>query len=151
MLRSLKKGAVTSFNCLGEFLMAGVGAGGRADPAAIPKTIVFIDSVSRIGAARKWASHVLVHMTKDAVDPADRYVLAKGSPGTGTCVLDILREFSSYTSDFDKDVTYDMFIEVGSVARIVFATTSLGMGINIPDVKRVVVIGFPIGWDLGDT
>lgn len=62
----------------------------------------------------------------------------------------MLKEFTSYTSDFDKNSTYDLFKVVGSEARLVFATTSLGIGINIPDVERVVVIGFPIGIDIRD-
>ena len=38
-----------------------------------------------------------------------------------------------------------MFRDPTSLIGIIVATTSLGLGINVPDVDRVVIWGFSIG------
>ena len=53
-------------------------------------------------------------------------------------------------AQYDRDLSYHEFLSPQSKIRLMFATTSLGMGINIPDVVRVVTWKIPITASLGD-
>ncbi|KAE9961472.1 hypothetical protein EG328_002905 [Venturia inaequalis] len=66
------------------------------------------------------------------------------------CVYNIIETYTAYVAEHDRNRRYDRFKQPGSDIRIIFATTSLGMGINVPDVARVCLWNFPIGKDLGD-
>ncbi|OXV10267.1 hypothetical protein Egran_01973 [Elaphomyces granulatus] len=61
------------------------------------------------------------------------------------CVSTIIEEFTAHVSLYDRDIRYNEFKMPSSLIRIMLATTSLGMGINISDVDGVVLWKFPIG------
>ncbi|OJD20382.1 hypothetical protein ACJ73_08286 [Blastomyces percursus] len=62
-----------------------------------------------------------------------------------------IQPFHSRVSEVDKDIRFEESMKPNSKIRIMVATTSLGMGINIPDVERTVVWQLPIeGGDIAD-
>jgi len=65
-------------------------------------------------------------------------------------VYSVVLTFTATVSKHDRNATYTEFRLSRSKCRIVVSTTSLGMGINIPDVERVVVWKVPITKRLAD-
>lgn len=62
----------------------------------------------------------------------------------------IIHHYHARVADRDKDIRFNEFKKEDSSIRIIFATTSLGMGINVPDISRVVQWNFPINYDVAD-
>ena len=58
--------------------------------------------------------------------------------------------FHSFTPAHDKDRILDEFRKPDSEVRILVATTAVGLGMNLPDVERVVVYGLLITMELSD-
>lgn len=119
----------------------------RATPQRIPKTIVFIDGRRKLQAAAVWMMETLVQMST-SFSSGGRY--SDAASEDGLCVMDIVHVFTANVSDFDREATYNEFRKPTSRVRIVFATTTLGMGINIADVALVVTHHIPISRSLGD-
>lgn len=95
----------------------------------IPKTIIFIDDHSMVHAAMEYLRQA-----------ASR----KGySPNSVYC-------FTSRVAEEDKAEIYDKFKHEGGDIRIIVATTSLGMGMNIPDIDVVIQWDRPLSEDIGD-
>jgi superfamily II DNA helicase RecQ len=65
-------------------------------------------------------------------------------------VYNIIEIYTAYVSDYNREKRYNEFLKVDSMIRIIFATTALGIGINIPNILRVCLWTFPIGRNLGD-
>jgi Helicase conserved C-terminal domain/DEAD/DEAH box helicase len=78
-----------------------------------------------------------------AVPPKPRYSQDNENPSLN--VYNIITTYNSDVCEYDQSVRYAEFLKPSSSIRIIIATTSLGMGVNVPDVERVVVWKFPRG------
>jgi superfamily II DNA helicase RecQ len=136
----IPRGKLTSWDPL-YFLLQSAVSDGRATPSNTPKTIVFIDGRRSVHAAAAWAMDELVRLSAEySPDPV----------AGDTCIFNVVRTYTAHVSDYDRDLAYREFLGSSSKTRFMFATTSLGMGINIPDVARVVTWSIPITKSLGD-
>jgi len=52
-------------------------------------------------------------------------------------------------AEFDKKQVYDEFRKPDSKIRIILSTKSLSLGVDIPDIYRVVQYSFPLLYNLG--
>ncbi|KAF1936990.1 hypothetical protein EJ02DRAFT_357830, partial [Clathrospora elynae] len=134
------RGKLTSWDSL-YFLFKSAVGDGHATPANIPKTIVFIDQRTLIGEAAAWAMDMLLFMSNEYLT----LLSAKER-----CVYNIIRGFTAHVSESNKKHFYDEFKDPSSGIRIMIATTSLGVGVNIPDVARIVTWMLPITKSLAD-
>ena len=113
------------------FLLDGMQPGGLLSD--IPKTIIYIDSRRELAKAR----HALV-----------KHLEAKGVvAATATSAMVV---YHSLTPAVDQRLIYDKFRRTDSPIRIILATVALGMGMDIPDVKRVVQFRAVTSMDLAD-
>ena len=112
------------------FVLLAAMTDGLPTPERIPKTVIFIDSRRDIQKCaeclRKW--------------------LQKLSAGviSGRDCREIIQVYHSHTTVNDKNAIYDEFSKADSKIRIMVATESLGTGVDLSDVKRVVQYGFPL-------
>jgi len=136
----IPQGKLTCWDAL-YFLLHSATCDRRATPSNIPKTIVFVDGRRLVHEAAAWAVNELQQLS-------DEYTI--NSLAEERCVLNVIRIFTAYVAQYDRDLAYYEFCRPTSKIRIMFATTSLGMGINIPDVARVVTWKVPITASLGD-
>ncbi|KAF1936287.1 hypothetical protein EJ02DRAFT_359466, partial [Clathrospora elynae] len=111
------------------FLFASAVGDRHATPANIPKTIVFIDGQTLIREAAAWAIDMLLFMS-------NKYSMSLSAKEH--CVYNIIRGFTTHMSEYNKKHAYDEFKDPCSGIRITIATTSLGVGVNILDVVRIV-------------
>jgi len=117
---------------------------GELTPEKIPKTIVFIDSIAEVGRMAQCFQGWLLEITKGKQ-------VAYSREGTGpTNVQNIIKTFNARISDYDRSKRYATFAKEDSIIRIIVATTSLGMGVNVPDVDQVVIWGFPLDKQIAD-
>ena len=60
---------------------------------------------------------------------------------------DTIKVFHRDTAKFDKEAIIAQFQQLAhrSSIRVIFATEALGLGVNLPDVRRVLLYGFPKG------
>jgi superfamily II DNA helicase RecQ len=99
----------------------------------IPKTIIFIDSRSKIRTVAKLI----------------RRWLQLRHPQLSTRDLNhAVRWYHSTVGKKEQNNIYSSFQQPGSLTRIVVATESLGMGVDLDDIEVVVQYGFPINQDL---
>jgi superfamily II DNA helicase RecQ len=97
----------------------------------IPKTVVFFDTKKEAYAAmhecRKWLQKKHQYSEKQAKA--------------------VIKVFHRDIAKYDKEVYIAEFQKLGenSSVRVIFATEALGMGVNLPDVRRVVQYGLPKG------
>ena len=103
------------------------------DPKRIKKTVVFVDSITKIGN--------VVWKLRD-------WMMRKGC--TEEIALQTVEMFASITAEPDKDRILTEFGSENSQIRILVATSAFGVGTNIPDIERVVQYGMNINHDLGD-
>lgn len=100
-------------------------------PENIPKTVVFFDTKNEADAAmrrcRKWLQKKYNYSEKQATA--------------------VIKFYQRGTAKFDKEAYITEFQRLGedSSVRVIFATEALGMGVNLPDVRRVVIYGLPKG------
>jgi superfamily II DNA helicase RecQ len=100
----------------------------------IPKTVVFFDTKNEIywalGKCREW------------LEKSDKH---RYTPRQIQCTI---RVFHRTTAQHDKEATIAEFRQLAmeSSVRIIFATEALGIGVNIPDIRRVVQYGIPRGY-----
>jgi len=120
---------------------------GMATPMQISKSIVFVDGRVSVNQAAAYLQQALVERSKDTTDVTRRYETGSSGP---YCVSNIVETYTSQVSKFDRDTRYAEFKKLDSRIRIMVATTALGMGVNVPDVERVVLWRLPITRDLGD-
>lgn len=108
---------------------------GACSPSSIPKTIVFINNISRTHEACEYFRDWLVSNGNYDNELARRTV----------------RLYNSRVAVVDQALEFEEFVSPTSEIRIMVATTSLGMGINVPDIERVIVYDFPQDRSVQDT
>ncbi|EFY94592.1 DEAD/DEAH box helicase [Metarhizium robertsii] len=99
-------------------------------PEKIPKTVVFIDSRRDIQKCAECLRDWLCRLSAGAIRDRD--------------CREIIRVYHSHTTLNDKDALYNEFSKADSKIRIMVATESLGTGVDLSDVIRVVQYGFPL-------
>src|SRR5258706_5541910 len=103
---------------------------GLPTPERIPKTVIFIDSRRDIQKCaeclREWLKKLLAGVMNDR-----------------DC-RQIIQVYHSHTTLNDKNTIYDEFSKADSKIRIMVATETLGTGVDLSDVKRIVQYGFPL-------
>jgi superfamily II DNA helicase RecQ len=96
-------------------------------PQKIPKTVVFFDTKDEAYATmrecRKWLRKKY-NYTEDQAKAVTKF-------------------FHRGTAKFDKEAYITEFQREDSSIRVIFATEALGLGVNLPDVRRVVIYGLP--------
>jgi superfamily II DNA helicase RecQ len=105
--------------------------GDIVDPSDISKTIIFFDSKDDVRKACEKLRYYLQN------HPRYRYSKQKA--------CDVVQQFHRDTHEDDKDRIVLELQKLGkeSVLRIVLATEALGIGTNLPDIRRVIQYGFP--------
>lgn len=121
---------------------------GKATPHRIPKIVFYIDDVNDILDAVETISSLLLGMNAN-IREGPQY--ADDDKRTAYTVTETIRPYFARAAKYDKDRSFNEFKEIGSKTRIMFATTSLGMGVNIPDIEYVICWRFPIGFNMADT
>ncbi len=135
----IPRGQITTFETLYFLLDNSVDTyQNTITPDRIPKTIVFVDSHTKVAAIAAFFRTALLSKSTTFTHPYST------SNKEGSSVFDIINTFTSRVSQYDRDIRYTKFKDPSSSIRIMVATTSLGMGVNVPDVTRVVNWGFPI-------
>ena len=100
---------------------------------SIPKTIIYLDSKPQLIEA----SHVLTkHLTRKGLSK--------------NFARKVIRRDDADVRDTDKDIIWKDFSKKDTNCRIILATVSLGMGMDVPDVERVVQFGLPPTPSLSD-
>ncbi|KAH6666996.1 ATP-dependent DNA helicase [Halenospora varia] len=112
------------------FVLLAAMTDGLPTPERIPKTVIFIDSRRDIQKCaeclREWLQKLSAGVIKDR-----------------DC-RQIIQVYHSHTTVNDKNAIYDEFSKADSKIRIMVATESMGTGVDLSDVKRVVQYGFPL-------
>lgn len=109
-------------------------------PTHIPKTIIFLDSHAEVSALCGYLQNALISKFPG---PPEILQYSTSQLVKESCVYNVIQTFSSRVAQYDQDKRYSEFLKPDSVTRIIVATTSLGIGVNIPDVERVVLWKFP--------
>jgi len=109
--------------------------------------IIFINDVNNILDTVETLSCILLGKNADIKD-GETYV--DDNQRSAYSVTEVIRPFFSRSAEYDKDRSFAEFKEPGSKTRIMIATTSLGMGVNIMDIEYVICWRFPIGFDIAD-
>jgi len=136
------RGKATTYEALYFLLDGAVDASGNLQKDNIPKTVVFIDGRSRIFAAVQYLRLCLhASMQRGRDDDGD---------STWEHAAEPVQEFTARVASHDRKLRWEEFIRPDSRIRIMVATTVIGTGINIADIKRVVVYGFPIDRTLAE-
>ena len=107
---------------------------GQLTPHRIPKTVVFIDSK---------------HNIQRALPQLRTWLCNKSNLYSAQAVRTIISSYFHNTAEFDKKQVYDEFRKPDSKIRIILSTESLGLGVDIPDIYRVVQYSFPLLHNLG--
>lgn len=97
----------------------------------IPKTVIFFDSKKEVHAAHK----AMIQYLMD--HPCFQY-------SKQHCVS-ILKTYTRDTATKDQELTVAELQKPGceSCIRVIFATEALGMGVDLPDIRRCVLYGLP--------
>ena len=100
----------------------------------VPKTIVFFDS-------RKEA-YDAIHASRNWLEESDGHQYSKKKQARET-----VKVFHRDRAKFDKAAIIAEFQRLAedSPIRVIFATEALGLGVNLPDVRRVVLYRLPKG------
>jgi hypothetical protein len=113
--------------------------GGQSDanstsiPQQIPKTVVFFDS--------KKEAYAAMQACRTWLQNSDKHKYSKKQ------ARETIKVFHRDTAKFDKEAIIAEFQRLGEASsiRAIFATEALGLGINLPDVRRVILYGLPKG------
>lgn len=103
---------------------------GLPTPERIPKTVIFIDSRRDIQKCAEYLREWLQKLSAGVIKNRD--------------CRQIIQVYHSHTTLNDKNTIYEEFSKADSKIRIMVATESLGTGVDLSDVKRVVQYGFPL-------
>lgn len=114
-----------------DFLVDGARPG---DLQTIKKVIVYIDSKPRLIAARYSMISFLV----------------KSRGFNKTLARKVVRRYDADVRDIDKDLIYKDFQDDTGCCKVLFASISMGMGMNTAGVRRVVQWGPPPGNSIAD-
>jgi superfamily II DNA helicase RecQ len=128
IVETMPRGTKGSFDSLFFTVSEGVDNQGHPTPEKIPKTIIFIDSTQQCQVAarqlRFWLRQsCLLYTVKE--------------------LLEIVQFYHSRVADEDKKRISKAFYGDQSPIRIVIATEALGLGVDLPDIKRIVQYGIP--------
>jgi superfamily II DNA helicase RecQ len=140
----IPRGKLSSFDMLYFLLDKSIDTDEAATPGQIPKTIVFIDNRSDVHETALFLQNALLSKTAGCT------VGYSTDPSSANCVTEIVEEYTSRVSAYDRKRRYKEFKEPTSKIRIMVATTSLGMGVNVADVERTVLWDFPPSNDPAD-
>jgi superfamily II DNA helicase RecQ len=113
--------------------------GGRTDakstpmPQQIPKTIVFFNS--------KKDAYAAMQECRNWLQNNDKHKYSKKQ------ARETIKVFHRDTAKFDKEAIIAEFKRLGedSSVRVIFATEALGLGVNLPDVRHIILYGLPKG------
>lgn len=100
----------------------------------VKKTIVYVDNKSQLAAARYTLIRHLMSICGFTKSQARALV----------------KRYDADVRPVDKDLIFSDFSREDGQCRIIVATVSLGMGMDIPDVERVVQFGLPPDGSLTD-
>lgn len=102
-------------------------------PSNIPKTIVFFDRKRELHTAHK---NLLMYL-----ETHERFQYSRKK------ALEVVQVFTRETYQKDKDFVISELQKPGhqSNIRVVLATEALGIGVNLPDIRRSVQYGIPKG------
>lgn len=127
-------GKATAYERLGYLLKDAVDVDSKPTPLKIPKTVIFIDGINKVRSVADALQAILIRQYRYPLELAARTV----------------DSFTSQTPAFDQDRIYSEFEKLDSYIRICSATTSLGMGIDIPDIEAVIQWDIPTSSDIKD-
>ncbi|KAJ6041554.1 P-loop containing nucleoside triphosphate hydrolase protein [Penicillium canescens] len=119
--------SIASFHDLSFLLDEAVTAPGQVSMSQIPKTIVYMDSIAQIEAAEFQMIEWLVRL-------GSQRALASAA----------IQAYHSQLADFDKRRISEDFCRPDrgqggpAIHRIILATDAMGMGIDNPDIRRVI-------------
>jgi len=71
-------------------------------------------------------------------------------PDDAYSVYNVISTFTARVSKYNQDVRFNEFEKSSSKIRIIIATIFFRMGINIPDIERILNWNFPINDDVSD-
>jgi superfamily II DNA/RNA helicase len=111
------------------FVLLHAKTNGLPTPERIPKTVIFIDSRRDIQKCAECLREWLQKLSGAIKDRDCRQ---------------IIQVYHSHTTVNDKNIIYVEFSKADSHIRIMVATESLGTGVDLSDVKRIVQYGFPL-------
>jgi hypothetical protein len=99
----------------------------------IPKTVVFFDS--------KKDAYAAMQECRNWLQESDKHKYSKQQ------ARETIKVFHRDTAKFDKEAIIAEFQRWAndSSIRVIFATEALGLGVNLPDVRRVILYGLPKG------
>jgi superfamily II DNA helicase RecQ len=102
-------------------------------PQEIPKSIVFFDS--------KKEAHIALQACRDWLEESETHRYSKKE------ARETIKIFHRDTAEFDKEIIITEFQQLAenSSIRVILATEALGLGVNLPDVRRVILYGLPKG------
>jgi Helicase conserved C-terminal domain len=112
------------------FVLLAAMTDGVPAPERIPKTVIFIDSRRDIQKCAECLREWLQKLSAGVINERD--------------CRQIIQVYHSHTTLNDKNTIYDEFLKADSKIRIMVATESMGTGVDLSDVKRVVQYGFPL-------
>jgi superfamily II DNA helicase RecQ len=112
------------------FVLQGAMTNESPTPEKIPKTVIFIDSRRDIQKCAECLRGWLHRLSAGTITDRD--------------CRQIIRVYHSHTTLNDKNAIYDEFSKADSKTRIMVATESLGTGVDLSDIVRVVQYGFPL-------
>ncbi len=113
-------------------------------PERIPKTIVFIDNISKVETAAEYL-RAMFYLKTVISSASERYT---DTPDNTFSVHDIIFTFIAHVSKYDQEVRFNKFKISSSKIRIIVVIISLGIGINILDIERIVNWKFPIRFNI---
>lgn len=132
IFKALPSKPMQPFEALG-FLVERCSQNGEWTPLGVPQTIVFVESKAKTRLImlqlRKWMKQLCPIVTNQQL-------------------RDVVRTYHRNTAARDKDDTYLLAKALHSTLRIIVATESLGLGIDLPYIDQVVLYGLPIQRDL---
>jgi superfamily II DNA/RNA helicase len=112
------------------FVLPAAMTDGLPTPERIPKTVIFIDSRRDIQKCAECLRGWLQKLSAGVIKDHD--------------CRQIIQVYHSHTTVNDKNAIYEEFSKANSKIRIMVATESMGTGVDLSDVKRVVQYGFPL-------
>ena len=130
VVQPLLRGSIHDYRRL-QFLVEGSTAVNVRD---VPKTIIYLDNKTACLRARCTLL---------------RYLRRKCGFEKGFA-RKVVRRFDADVRPADKEIIFKDFANVDTDCRIIVATVSLGMGMDIPDVERVVQFGIPPSTSIAD-
>ena len=129
----IQKGKIRSFEALRFTIDECKDETSHPSPLKIPKTVIFVDSKKT---------------TREVVRKLKRWIQTVCPEYTRQQLNMVINRYHRNTGAKEKERIYAEFSKPDSQIRIVVATESLGLGVDLNDVRRVVQYGFPIQQDL---